>query len=81
MNDKFYFIEKADFENKEHKHYYTIRIFVQELCKSVLIFVDEKVYVNYASSKFNDTISSNKVTKISNVNKYGQIVTSYKLIN
>lgn len=78
---KFYFIEKADFENKEKTHFYTIRIFVEEISKSVLLFVDQKVFVNYSNSKYNDEISANKVTKESRLNKYNQVVTSYKLIN
>jgi len=80
--EKFSFIEKLDFENpKTNKHIYMIRIFVHEINRSVVVFPSENVYNNYNLAKFNDDISKNKIVKESSLNKFGQVVITYKMIN
>ena len=80
--EKFSFIEKTDFENpKTKKHIFMIRVFVHEINRSLVIFPSENVYNNYNLAKFNDDIPKNKFVKEDSLNKFGQVVITYKLIN
>lgn len=76
------FVEKNYFHsNKKNKDYFTIRFYIEDIKRSILVYVDESVYDNYNNSKFGDIIPDSKVKKTELVNQYGQVVVSYKLIN
>lgn len=76
------YVERNYFHsNKNKKDYFTIRIYIEDIKRSILIFVDDNVYDNYNNSKFGDNIPDNKVKKSETVNQFGQVVVSYKLIN
>lgn len=74
------YICRKHFQSKEHKHYFIIKVYNDLIDDVVDYWVDEKVYNNYDKYKHNDIIDSANFEKTTYQNRYGCIVSNYKLV-
>lgn len=76
--DTFKFINKKHIKTKD-KEFFNCNLFNTKLEDIVTLFIDQKVYESL-TYKFNDIVDSNRLSSSSYINKYGQTVTSIKLV-
>lgn len=66
--------------SREKKHYFVVVVY-NDLVNDVMnCFVDEKIYNNYDKIEPFTHIDDNNFEKTSYQNRYGSVVSSYKLI-
>ena len=75
-----YYLCRKHFQSKEHKHYFVIKVYNDLTDDVATFYVEENVYNNYDKIEPFTRIDDNKFEKTSYQNKYGSIVSSYKLI-